>query len=388
MKQLSRIMQWPFMVAAACTALVSCSGSVTGPSEYLFYVGSSSHDLNHPIYLCRLDPAAPAFTMIDSFGAVGGAGYLDLNPAGNTLYATSGRGIKGHESQAAVAAFRVDPDSHALGYLGAQSSQGRGNCHVQTSPDGRFVFAANYSSGHVAALPVDNEGRLREATSVVRGEGSGPVKSRQEAPHAHQVMTDPGGRFLLVPDLGTDKVMIYALDNESGTLVPNEKQPFLRMPAGSGPRHLAFHPSGDLVFVLGELDATLTSCAFDAETGVLEIIDSEGIVEEPFQGNRQSAAVRVHPNGKYVYASNRSDVSNLTVFRISDEGTISRIQVVEDVPYWPRDFNLTPDGRHLIVAGARANRIQLYQVDGGTGLLSETCAVLEVPSPTSLVFVE
>jgi 6-phosphogluconolactonase len=158
------------------------------------------------------------------------------------------------------------------------------------------------------------------------------------------------------------------------------------MPPGTGPRHLAFHPSGRYVYVLGELSATLTACSFDPETGVLKILHTEGIVPEDFDGNRQSAAVRVSADGKYVYASNRSEVSNLAVFSVAEDGSLKRIQVVDGVPYWPRDFDLTPDGKYLLVAGARVDLIEAYRIDPETGELSETGITLRVPSPISIVF--
>jgi len=131
----------------------------------------------------------------------------------------------------------------------------------------------------------------------------------------------------------------------------------------------------------------LTACTFDPDSGVLSIINSASIVEDDFAGNRQSAAVRVHPNGKFVYASNRDDVSNLAVFSIDENGSITQTQIFRDIPYWPRDFNISPDGKFLLVAGARANEIEVFQVNQQTGLLSGTGAKITLPGITGIEFI-
>jgi 6-phosphogluconolactonase len=418
----------------------ACGGPGTpGSSDPVrFYVGSSDGNIEHSIYLCELDPVNQKLSLIDSFPGASGSGYLDLTPNGLTLIATSGISLKGDEGHNSVASYRVDSENQSLELINRQSSQGRGNCHVQSSPDGKYVFAANYSSGHAVALPIDESGMLEPATSVVVGEGSGPNLNRQKSPHAHQVMMNPGGEFLLVPDLGTDKIMNYAFDSESGVLSPNPNQPFLKMEPGSGPRHLAFHPDKNLVYILAEMSSTVTACTFDSKSGVLnpnpkqaflniepgsgprhlafhpeknlvyilsemsssvtactfdpksgvlEIISTSSIVEENFTGKLQAAAIRIHPNGKYVYASNRDDDSNLAVFNIESDGALKQTQIIRNIPYWPRDFNLTPDGDYLLVAGARANEIALYSVDKNTGALEKMNASIKVPAPTSIVFI-
>jgi len=378
-----------FLFSGLLLILVTACGdpeNAGSSGSVIFYAGSNKGNLEYSIFLCELDPVTLELSVIDSFPGIKGSGYLDISPDGLTLFSTSGSGLSDDEGRNSVAAYRVSQEDHSLELINRQSSQGRGNCHVQCSPDGSYVFAANYSSGHAAALPVEESGSLRAATSVVIGEGSGPVVERQEGPHAHQAMMDPEGKFLLVPDLGTDKVMNYILNYETGVLSPNPNQPFLKMEPGSGPRHLAFHPTKNLVYILSELNATITACTFDPASGVLSLINSASIVEDGFDGKRQSAAVRVHPNGKYVYASNRDDESNLAVFSLNEAGGLTKARIVEGVPYWPRDFNITPDGKYILVAGARSNEIVLYQVDPETGMLSGTGVRTDLPGITSIVF--
>jgi 6-phosphogluconolactonase len=158
------------------------------------------------------------------------------------------------------------------------------------------------------------------------------------------------------------------------------------MELGSGPRHLVFHPDKNLVYILGEMSATVTACTFDPASGALSIINTSSIVEDDFAGKRQSAAVRVHPNGKFVYASNRDDGSNLAVFSVDSDGGLTQTQIIRDIPYWPRDFNITPDGKFILVAGARSNEIALYKVNPETGFLSGTGVKTSLPGITSIAF--
>ena len=252
--------------------------------RFRFYVGSGNGKLENPIFLCELNLQEKTICVLDSFSAQGGAGYLALSPDAKSLFATSGLSVPGDEGSGSVASFRILEDQ-LLEAVNRQSSKGRGNCYVSSSPDGKYVFAANYSSGHATALPVDEAGQLSEASSVKTGSGSGPNSNRQKGPHAHQAILDPSGTFLLVPDLGTDKVMNYRFKGKTGKLKPNPEQAFLSMPPGSGPRHLAFHPSGKYAFILSEMSATLTACSFDAKSGKLNIINSASIVEKGFTGN-------------------------------------------------------------------------------------------------------
>ncbi|TFH26654.1 MAG: lactonase family protein [Bacteroidia bacterium] len=367
--------------------LFSCSGQSQSSESLKFYVGSSGQQ-EHSIFLCELDTEMKTFAILDSFSGAAGASYLAASPDFGHIYAINQESSDPEQKYSSVTSFAVDSENFGLKFINSQSSMGRGICHIHSSQDGAYIFAANYSSGHASALPVSEEGKILTATSVVIGEGGGPVENRQSGPHAHQVMLDPSQNFLLVPDLGTDKVMIYAFDPSSGQLSPNPVQPFLSLTPGSGPRHLAFHPEGNYLFVVNELNSTLTACRWDSSEGRLLEINTENTVEDGHEGMKYPAAVRVHPNGKFVYASTRGENSCISVFSIAEDGSITRIQVKEQVPFWPRDFNLDPSGRYLISAGERSNDIRLYTIDQDSGLLSETDASLELPAPCCILYIQ
>ena len=286
-----------------------------------------------------------------------------------------------------VSSFRIDPDKLDLKFLNTQSSRGSGPCHICCSSSGDYVFVANYSSGHSTALAVKEDGSIGSATSVVRGEGDGPVTNRQKAPHAHMVSLDPENKFLLVPDLGSDKVLIYQFDKESGVLTPNPEQAFLKMDPGAGPRHLVFHPEGEFVYVVNELSSTVTACSYDPGKGVLTKLHSVSTVAEDHVGAKYPAAIRISKDGKFVYASTRGEHSKVSVFQVEEDGRIFRTQVVE-VTHWPREFNLDPSENYLMVAGEKSDEIELYKIDKVTGKLTPTESKFAVPSPACILYID
>lgn len=365
----------------------SCTGNSQQSESLKFYVGSSGNQ-EHSIFLCELDTESETFAVLDSFSGAAGASYLAPSPDFAMIYAIDQEISDADKRYSTVSSFEVNPETHGLSLINSLSSEGRGICHIHCSQDGKHIFAANYGSGHASAFPVNGNGEIQPASSVVIGEGSGPVENRQEGPHAHQVILDPSQSFLLVPDLGTDKVLIYAFEPSSGQLSPNPVQPFFSLAPGAGPRHLDFHPNGNFLYVVNELNSTLTACHWDSSTGKLEMINTESTVEESHEGMRYPAAVRVHPGGHFVYASTRGENSCLSVFRIGEDGSVERVQIMEQVPFWPRDFNLDPSGRYLISAGERSNHIRLYAIDKDSGLLSESKASLELPAPANILFIQ
>jgi len=376
------------LVLLAFIVLSACSADIEPVNYMEFYVGSSKGSLSHSIYLCKLDPASGSLAVVDSFAGAKGASYLDVSPGKEFLFAINQEVWSTETRHSTVTSFSVEPQTLALNVINSQSSEGSGICHIHCSKKGDYIFAANYGSGHATALPVKINGEIAPASSVVIGEGTGPVENRQNGPHAHQVMLDPGQNYLLVPDLGTDKVFIYSFDSESGELTPNPAQAFFELAPGAGPRHLAFHPDGNSLYIVNELNSTLTACSFNGSDGTMTELNSISTVEETHQGMKYPAAVRVHPNGKYVYASTRGENSCISTFDIKGDGSVSRIQVMEQVPNWPRDFNLDPSGKSLLVAGERSDEIRVYSINPESGILTETGTVVTLPAPASILFVQ
>lgn len=370
---------------------VSCQGTGDGGDipvgPIKFYVGSSNGSLEHSIFLCEFDPGSGKFSVLDSFAGAKGPSYLAFSPGKDFIYSINDAIFDPALKEMSVSAFRVNAEDLSLKYVNSQSSQGRGPCHICCSKDGKYIFTANYSSGQSAAFPLQEDGSIEPASSVVIGEGSGPVTNRQKSPHAHMVSLDPRNNYLLVPDLGADKVLIYQFDKESGQLSPNPEQAFLKMEAGAGPRHLVIHPGGEFVYVVNELSSTVTACSYEEERGVLTRLNSVSTVSEDHVGAKHPAAIRISKDGKYVYASTRGEHSKVSVFQVEDDGRIFRIQEVE-VTHWPREFNLDPSGNFLMVAGEKSDEIELYQINKATGKLSSTESKFGISSPACILYLD
>lgn len=352
-----------------------------------FYVGAYDQNLEHSIYLCELDLNSSRFAVLDSFTGARGPSYLALSPERDVLYSIDQTISDPETDHMTVTAFRVD-EKGRLKVLNRQSSLGSGPCHISCSQQGTYLFVSNYTSGNNAVFPLAKDGTIQQASCTVQSEGTGPVESRQEGPHTHFVSLDLPENFLLSPDLGSDKVLVYSFDHATGVLTPNPDQPFLKLDPGSGPRHLVFHPAGDLVFVVNELNASVSACRYEEETGKLTLIHTIGTERGSNRDGKYSAAIRIHPNGKYLYASTRGEKSTLTVFEIEDYGNIFRSQVVEDVPGWPRDLNIDPSGSILLAVGRRSNEIEMFRIDPETGKLSATGVKMELPSPGCILFID
>ncbi len=382
MKTLIRIIAFIWLPVMAIT----CNSSKT-PEKILFYVGSSNGSLEQSIFLCELNYNSGQVAILDSFPGSKASSYLVLSPDKEFLYAIDGTQSNPEKKHASVASFRVTDSEGRLNIVNRQSSEGRGPCHVSCHPDGSFIFIANYSEGNIAAYPLNKDGSIAPASDVVQHTGSGPDK-RQTKAYAHHIMADPSGKYVLATDLGADKVFIYKFDPKNGKLTPNPEQEFYKTEPGSGPRHLAFHPKKPYLYIVHELNGTLTSCKYNPKTGQIEEINTESNLPADFTGNNYPAAVRVHPNGQYVYASNRVGHNSISVFKITDSGAVERIQVMDKVPTHPRDFNIDPQGKYLLVAGQQGDAIEIFTIETNTGMLIRTGQKIQMKAPASILFRE
>ena len=343
------------------------------------YVGTyTDHTQSAGIYLLRMDPRSGQLESVGSTDAGANPSFLALHPNGRVLYAVN------EVDHGAVRAFAIAGESGALTKLDEAASEGAAPCFVSVDKGGRVVLVANYDSGSVALLPLETDGSLARATSVVKHAGTGPVADRQGQPHAHCIVADPSNRFALAADLGADRVFVYRLDLDGNSLRHVEGGD-ARMRAGAGPRHLAFHPTLPCVFVANELDSTVATLRFDAERGALTVGETRSTLPAGWTGTNFPADIHVDPSGRTVYVSNRGH-NSIAVFSVAESGTLSLVQVVATDGNWPRNFSLDPTGRWLLVANQRSNSIVVFGRDEKTGQLTPTSQRIAVPSPVCLRF--
>lgn len=306
--------------------------------------------------------------------------FLEIGPDGRFLYAVSESGRTG-----SVAAYAIDAETGGLTLLNRQSSKGSGPCHVNVDHAGHNVFVANYGSGSAAVLPIEPDGKLAAATGFVQHTGASVNRDRQKGPHAHSTNISPDDRFTFVADLGIDKIMIYRLDAEAGTIVPNEP-PFVKSKPGDGPRHFTFAPSGKFAYVINEMGCTMTAFSYDAASGTLTEIQTVPTLPSDFKGSSTCAEIRVHPSGKFLYGSNRGHDS-IVVYRIDPEkGTLTFVEHETAGIKTPRNFNIDPTGAFCLVASLDADNVGVFRIDRTTGALTPTERKVTVGQPCCIRF--
>jgi len=313
---------------------------------------------------------------------------MALSPDKKFLYSVHGEFIDEGRSSQQVNSYSINPKTGTLTLLNSQPSEGMGPCHLSVHPSGKYLFTANYNSGSIAVHPINGDGSLSSASDVIQHTGSGPDKERQESAHAHFICPDPQGSYVLAVDLGMDKIMNYTFDITSGELHPNPHQPFFKTKPGAGPRHLDFHPSENHLFILNELNGTIIACRYDTGKGVMSEINTLNTLQDDFSGFNKSAAIRVHPGGHFVYASNRGDLNSIAAFSIKEDGSIAKVQIQDGGINWPRDFNIDPTGQFLLAENQRGNNIVVFKIDPSSGKIIPTKNELKISQPTCIVFTD
>ena len=306
--------------------------------------------------------------------------FIELHPNGKFLYAVSESGGAG-----SVSAYALNRNTGDLKLINQKPSGGAGPCHVSIDHVGKNLLVANYGGGTVSVIPIKSDGRLGEPTGFVQHAGSSVNTNRQKGPHAHSVNVSPDNRFAFVADLGIDKIMIYRLDIEKGTIVANSP-PFVKVKPGAGPRHFAFHTNGKYAYVINELDCTVTAFTYNSVSGALTEIQTVTTLPNEFEGSNACAEVRVHPSGKFLYGSNRGHDS-IVVYRVDpDRGTLTFVEHETADIKTPRNFNIDPAGRFCLVANQGKDSVVVFRIDQQTGVLEPTRHKISVARPVCVRF--
>src|SRR5258708_2379562 len=351
--------------------------AIAAPKHYLVYFGTYTGEKSKGIYVSRFDTSSGKLEPPALAAEIVSPSFLAPHPNGRFLYAAS------EERDGSVSAFSIDPGTGKLTLLNKVSAHGRGPCYAKVDRTGRAVLIANYGSGSFAVLPIEADGRLREASAVIQDSGKGSILSRQEGPHAHSLNPSPDNRFAVGADLGLDKLFVFKFDAASGTLT--ESTTWQDGPA-SGPRHFAFHPKGKFAYVTNELSSTVVALSFDAQKGELRELQTLSTLPADFKGENSTADVQVHPSGKFLYDSNRG-ADSIAVFKIGGKGTLTAVDNTPTQGKTPRGFGIDPTGSFLIAANQKSDSIVVFRIDKSTGRLTATGQTLEAGSPVCVKFV-
>lgn len=285
-----------------------------------------------------------------------------------------------------VSAFAIDPVSGSLQFLNSESSGSEGPCYVSVDKTGQFVFVGNYSGGSLAALSVQPNGSLTPRQHIVH-QGASVNKQRQDRPHVHAVVVSPDNNYVVVPDLGTDRLVIYDFKPvKTGEPLSPANPAFTPVDPGSGPRHFTFHPNGRYAYVIQELSGTIT--AFNYSKGRLAKIQSITMLEPDFKGKIGAADIHVSPDGKFLYGSNRGDANDIVIYAINPgSGQLTFAGRQSTLGKGPRNFMIDPTGQFLLVANQNSDNIFIFKRDSKTGLLTDTGKSIEVGAPVCLKMV-
>jgi len=375
-----------FRTVLICAAALVWALPLAVAQQSTVYIGAYTRGASKGIYAYRFDAASGKLTSIGLAAETPDPSFLALAPNGRFLYAVNETNAFQGEKTGGVSAFAIDRASGLLKPLNAVSSRGAGPCHLVVDRTGKCVIAANYGSGSVAAFPVREDGSLGAAASFEQHSGSSANPRRQSGPHAHSTVMSPDNRFVLSADLGLDQIFTYRLDPAKATITPADP-PFTKVTPGSGPRHLAFHPNGKYVYAVEELVSKVTAFAYDGATGSLREMQTVPMLPEDFTGRSTAAEIEVHPNGKFLYASNRGHDS-IAVYSIDAAGMLALVTMVPSGGKEPRNFAIDPTGGWLFAANQKAGGVALFRIDVKTGKLERSGDPLDVASPVCVTFLK
>jgi len=348
------------------------------PAYHLLVGTFASEGKPNGIHVFRFNTETGEFTQAQPMTELASASWLTVSKDRQNVYAIS----DGHGG-GKVNAFAFDPVSGALRFINSVAA--RGPAYVAVDDKKQFVFSGNYGGGNVLAVRLNTDGSLSVAdTQVIQHEGSSVVKERQEKPHVHAAVLSLDDRYLLVPDLGTDKVYQYRVNATQKQILEPSDIPFLAVKPGGGPRHLAFHPNGKYAYLVLELDGSVV--ALDYHDGKLEAKQTISMVTPDFKGRLSGADIHVSPDGKFLYASNRGDANEIAIYSINKKGRLTLINRQSVLGKMPRNFVIDPTGRFLLVANQVTNEIVVFKRDNKTGLLTPTGKKIEVEKPVCLQF--
>jgi 6-phosphogluconolactonase (cycloisomerase 2 family) len=390
---------------AAAAAVASPAGPAVAQARgprIIAYVGTYT-DKGKGIHLFSLNPETGKLTPIKEVSGVANPSALAFDPAKKYLFAANEVASFENQQTGAVSAFAIDRATGDLRALNSVSSGGKSPAFLSVEPGGKFVLVANYDSTNpsttasVAVLPIGADGRLGAATDVqmLPREPLGPhhgtgapsgsfADSGHDAPHAHQAITDPTGRFVLVSDLGTDRIYVYRFDKTAGKLAPNDPA-FYQAAPGTGPRHLSFHPNGRFAYSVHEESSTMDFLTWDGEHGKFEKKQTLSTLPHGYEGTNYPSEVEVSDDGRHVYAANRLH-DTIATFAIGRDGMMTYLREAWTRGSYPRHFATEPTKKFTYVLHSRSDNVTIFKIDRATGTLSFTDQYVGVGNPSQIVF--
>ncbi len=353
-------------------------------SEYFVYIGTYTGGDSSGIYACRFSARGPVLGAPSLAAKAVNPSFLCVHPNGRFLYAVGEISHHGGQPTGLVMAYAINRMTGSLQFLNQVSSCGPGPCHISTDRTGRTALVANYVGGNIAAISVLGDGSLGIVTSFQQHSVSGGCDLHSLRPRAHGAFVSIDNRFVVVPYLGLNRLLVYRFGVESGALECAEEL-HTDLPPGAGPRHFAFHPSGRYGYAICETDSKIRSFQFDSVGGHLCQFDEISALPSAYHDANTPAEIQIDREGRFLYASNRG-ADCIAVFAVHDGGRLKPVEHVASGGKTPRHFSIDPTESYLIVANQEAGGIVLFRRDQVTGRLSPREQRNEVDAPACVTF--
>lgn len=360
------------------------AGNAWADDRHIAYIGTYTNGDSKGIYGLKLDADGKARSL-GLMAEVPNPSFVATDDRHRFLYALSEKTAP-KDPAGMLSSYAIDPRTGSLRFLNRVSAHGTVTGHLAVDHTGRWLIAANYGSGSVAVFGLNADGSIGAMSDFHQHAGASVDPKRQMGPHPHEAVLSADNRFLFIPDLGLDKVVVYRLDAASGKLTPNDPA-FTQTPAGFGPRHMRFDAKERFAYVLGEMGSKIVTMSYDRASGKLTPVQTINTLPDGFSGENNTAELAMSSDGRFLYASNRGHDS-VSVFSI--DPSTGQLRIVGNTPTGgqiPRSIALTPDGRTLLAANQNSNTITLFHRDAASGALSATGQTLALPAPVCIFFV-
>lgn len=344
--------------------------------SYVF-VGSYAPAEAEGIHLYRFQAEGDGrLERISGYAGVVNPSFLTVDAARHRLFAVS------ETVNGAVVSLRFDVQTGMIEEVNRQLTQGDDPCHLITDPSGKWLLLVNYSSGTVNVYPVAADGSLGALSDQIQHAGHSENPDRQETPHPHSINNIPGTSYYLVPDLGLDQLIVYALDSEQGKL---SQVSVTKTSPRSGPRHAAFHPSEPYVYVIHELTSEVEVFEINRTEGTLTSVQKLTTLPAGFEGESWCAEIAMGASGTYVYGSNRGDDS-LVVYRLETPSQLQPVGWSSTKGNIPRHFSVVPNTSYVLAANQDSDNIVVMKLDE-QAIPAATGQEIHIAKPVCLKFV-
>ncbi len=373
-----------FVVSALFIPMQTNAQNQSSNRYFHLLTGTYTSGKSEGIYVYRFDSETGELTHEYTQKNVENPSFLAVSPDGNHVYAV--KEVSG-EKEGMVNAFRFNAENGKLEFINQQPSGGGDPCYLTVDKKGRHLFAGNYTGGSLSVIPIAENGALETPAQTIQHKGKSINPERQEKAHVHSTVLSPDEEHLFTGDLGVDKIFIYKYNpgNPSQPLQA-ARTPFTSVKPGTGPRHLIFDKTGNFAYLIQELTAEVS--VFAHKDGNLKHLQTASLVDKNFKGEVSAAEIKISPDGNFLYASNRGDANEISVFRIDQKkGTLNLEERQPSLGKTPRNFIIDPTGNFLLVAHQDSDSIVIFKRNKSTGKITPTGRSIEVGNPVYLTMI-